>query len=1131
MEMIFEWTGWSALVRSLLHGLWQGAVVSLALTILLRCLPAARANLRYAVSCGSLLLLVAAWLGTWSLLGSQPGGRASAASAVSESVSRESVAAAPTASGDARGAGSSTAVPAAPPGAAKAAAQSYPWSGYAAAIWLAGVLVFQIRLLVTVAGARALFRNASPPREGPVADAVAAMLDRFQLAGKVTPLEGGGVSVPAVWGWFKPVLLLPPAFFTGMASDQIEAVIAHELAHIRRYDFAVNLIQKVIEGLLFFNPFVWHVSRLIRREREACCDAEAVRVCGRPVLYAKTLASVAGEAKHPALPAPAVAIGKHRGELLERTRRVLRPADCPPFKLSVSGVGGFFLVCLLGLGLLKVTADTAVAMLSPAERLERFAELRREYPLFSSLLAKEEVRDVSVSGIVRVPDGEPVPEGTALNVSMRNAVGSHAYSFSVRRDGSFSFQVKSGDMRIEPRAAGYALTSIGPLRVEEDLADLEITLERGHRGEIHFVDPTGNPIPGVAVRPWSAETGMGMDRREADERGVLVFHQVGNMRLNLDATAPGFQEASRARLRLRENEVVVWELEPAESVPGTVVFADTGEPIDGARIHLASRGAPVSHSHGFPSDGNLLTQTDERGRFELSTLRRDVPYHFTVVAEGAARAVLGPVLAGDDPLHVELPPARYLTVRAVNVTEEDLDRRGRLQLGYTARLEFGRTSHSSTTRLYAEPVDGVAEFQVGPLWLSGGSVTLGDWKHDVDGHGGDLDEEPIVVDLRESKQVEEAETTTISRQVEGILRVPDGLPPPDGAVMVSLVEEGVYQKRFLEPVDGRVRFEVQLTDAKPFQVGLGSEQLIGYWFPRQNLIVTPGETPYVRELALLPAGAVHGRVLEADGQPARGVMIAAVATEPLPDTESAQLGIEVKNNTFDSDTESRFLAGPLPLGGSYHIIAHREFTHAVSEKIHITAEEPFREVVLTLPEGLPMEATLLLPDGAPYTGEGVVLVYLPVPHRSFTREFPQPNRQGRVVVPGLNPAAPGRYELRVMPDRDFQPEIRQITPGRPEVVRLREGKIIEGRLLNAEDGQPLAGVEVFALPVWRSGGGNQHHGWFDAEVETDAEGRFRISNLPEGDFTLVARGFRLMNPTRTITAGAGDSLELRVESR
>ena len=87
-------------------------------------------------------------------------------------------------------------------------------------------------------------------------------------------------------------MLLPMSALAGLSPLQVEAILAHELAHIRRHDYLVNLLQTLLETLLFYHPAVWWLSRQIRIEREHCCDDLAVSLCGDPVVYARALADL-----------------------------------------------------------------------------------------------------------------------------------------------------------------------------------------------------------------------------------------------------------------------------------------------------------------------------------------------------------------------------------------------------------------------------------------------------------------------------------------------------------------------------------------------------------------------------------------------------------------------------------------------------------------------------------------------------------------------------------------------------------------------------------------------------------------------------------------------------------------------
>jgi len=147
------------------------------------------------------------------------------------------------------------------------------------------------------------------------------------------------IAVPAVIGWWRPVILIPVSVLNGggLTPLQLDALLAHELAHVRRHDYFVNLLQLVIEVLLFYHPAVWWVSARVRQEREHCCDDLAVAACGDARLYATALLTM----EQLRLAAP-LAVAASGGSLIGRVRRLaLRPAGAtfPRWLAGVVGVG------------------------------------------------------------------------------------------------------------------------------------------------------------------------------------------------------------------------------------------------------------------------------------------------------------------------------------------------------------------------------------------------------------------------------------------------------------------------------------------------------------------------------------------------------------------------------------------------------------------------------------------------------------------------------------------------------------------------------------------------------------------------------------------------------------------------
>jgi bla regulator protein BlaR1 len=130
------------------------------------------------------------------------------------------------------------------------------------------------------------------------------------------------IKVPSVIGYIRPMILLPVSALTYIPVEQLEAIVAHELAHIRRHDWLVNIFQSVMGALYFYHPAVWYIQSVIRKERENCCDDIALKYSGGQLVYIKALASI-NEIQTSA-GYPLLAINSGRNHLLNRVLRILK---------------------------------------------------------------------------------------------------------------------------------------------------------------------------------------------------------------------------------------------------------------------------------------------------------------------------------------------------------------------------------------------------------------------------------------------------------------------------------------------------------------------------------------------------------------------------------------------------------------------------------------------------------------------------------------------------------------------------------------------------------------------------------------------------------------------------------------
>jgi Zn-dependent protease with chaperone function len=194
-------------------------------------------------------------------------------------------------------------------------------------VWILGVTMLSLRLLTGWIWIQRLRTHGVSPAAAEWQRMSTRLARRLHISRAITLLESTLVDVPTVIGWLKPLVLLPASAPGALSPQQLEAILAHELAHIRRHDYLVNLLQTLVETLLFYHPAVWWLSRRIRIERENCCDDLAVRLCGDPVAYANALADLeslrsaasAFSRKHD----DHIAMAATGGSLLQRVRRLL----------------------------------------------------------------------------------------------------------------------------------------------------------------------------------------------------------------------------------------------------------------------------------------------------------------------------------------------------------------------------------------------------------------------------------------------------------------------------------------------------------------------------------------------------------------------------------------------------------------------------------------------------------------------------------------------------------------------------------------------------------------------------------------------------------------------------------------
>jgi GWxTD domain-containing protein len=270
-ELLVHALGWT-----LLHFVWQGAIVTGMLWCVLKLAARRTAQMRYAASCIALLLMAILPMATFGYLivSSQRPAMAGQSPLAAWRILAWA------------GAG--------------AHGITLPWWERLAAVldrcapgvflaWVVGFVPLLTRLAIGLVVVQRMKRVDAEPATMELQAICRELCRRMGVSRVVKLMQSRLVEAPIVIGWLRPVILLPVSALTGMSTMQIEALLAHELAHVLRQDYLISVMQSVVETALFYHPAVWWVSRQVRREREFCCDDMAVAVDGDELAYAKAL--------------------------------------------------------------------------------------------------------------------------------------------------------------------------------------------------------------------------------------------------------------------------------------------------------------------------------------------------------------------------------------------------------------------------------------------------------------------------------------------------------------------------------------------------------------------------------------------------------------------------------------------------------------------------------------------------------------------------------------------------------------------------------------------------------------------------------------------------------------------------
>ena len=328
----------NALGWALLHFIWQGAVVALVLAGLLFVLKGYTARIRYGLALSAMLFMPIIFaITTWKIWSASQEVRAYS-QPVSPAIPSASSLVTPLQVERNENSTAGTEIVSQPATHLNTSAitesphfsvRSKQWVinqiesllPWIVSLWLVGLLALSSRLTIGLRHVQRLKSKDVVPVTAQLQAHLVDLCERMRISRSVHLLESALIQVPTTIGSLRPVVLLPASALTGLTPSQLEMIMAHELAHIRRHDYLFNLIQTVIEILFFYHPTVWWIGNRVRVERENCCDDLAVAVCGDPLTYAHALTKM----EQLRGVSPQLAMAANNGSLLHRICRLVNP--------------------------------------------------------------------------------------------------------------------------------------------------------------------------------------------------------------------------------------------------------------------------------------------------------------------------------------------------------------------------------------------------------------------------------------------------------------------------------------------------------------------------------------------------------------------------------------------------------------------------------------------------------------------------------------------------------------------------------------------------------------------------------------------------------------------------------------
>ncbi len=1042
MNAVVERLGWM-----LLHSLWEDASIWLLLQVVLLGLKRKTAEVRYAAAC---VALVSMALLPWMTFGSLDlAARLRGAPAQPE----RSVAVVGPASSSVAASFESD-----PPSlihspepirrpVSSMSPRSYvePLLRWLVIGWALGVAIFAARLWSSWRYVRWLARLPLPELSGEWQQRFAALCRTARVRSAALLGETAAVAVPVVIGWVRPVILLPLGVLAQLPVEQVEAILLHELAHIRRHDFIVNLLQSGVETLFFYHPAVRSVSRNIREERERICDDLSVEWCRNPVVYAEALTTFE-EYRRQSLALAATG----EGDLLARVRRIILGVEPRQRAASLFAVAGLLAIAAY-LASMFLAPLLAAELMTDKERVAQIGALQLRPPVPGN--SDQPGENVLVTGALRTEDGQPLPKSLIGNQNLKQSEAKVASSWggygasgglTMEGDHSYYGNTMAGRIQLGVWAEGYAPLRKTILRAQGGNLKVDLTLRRGFPARAQVVGSDGKPLEGVTLTAISAREGETIELERpavrTDSEGFATFGNVeADSDIHLNLFKPGWQMADQEVSRWSDKTPQVCKMAAAQATAGVVLDRATRQPIANAKIIMAARrGTGDSYLTYEPENGQVLGHSDDHGRFHLETLAQNSGYYVYVQAAGYQLQSF-PISYGQQGRVCEL--TRGLRLRGKILDPQGILTRYRLielQVMYDLQASpfngYGRSQRKTLRKLAGEIPFDFENLPEGRTGINFGTFGLESYSYEVNLQ---KDVDDYVIDLRVKPP-----TTSRSkpdprplRSLEVAIKT-DSDAVPGGALNADYLtiyehDKGMTSKS--APITGG---KAVLSLPVPTTVDLYADQIVGYWFAPQHFDMPVGDGVFAKTITATRAGVIHGNINLPPPLENRSLSVLPIVVKPPS-------GLTIKNLTSGTmialSPKKEYVTPSLPFGGLYAILVDAGPSYFVSDPVLVDAEHPIviQDLVLKAATET-LKGRFVNETKQPISYKEVMLTYHPNENDTLVSHSATTDGDGSFAIPAINFAAPGNYEAQIYGEEWEKTSIRidRNTP-QPVVISLK----------------------------------------------------------------------------------------------